>query len=135
MDAELAAIKDRIDTLGRIIGAPAYPLPTYGVSDQTGRPHIEVDDRGVHFVVAERGSEFMRHTSAELDEILYLVLQGVTFEMACDYELAHRVPGQDFRRIAFEYQEALLARLSPAWAERRRREHAQIVETYPFVDE
>jgi hypothetical protein len=135
VDANLATIAEKINFLAQMIAAPANSLPTYGYSDQFARPHIEVDARGYHYVVAERGSETLRHTSHILDEILFDVFQGVTFEMACDYELAHRIEGPDFRRIVFDQQEALLARLSPAWAERRRREHAQILATYPFIDE
>jgi hypothetical protein len=135
MDAGLTAIEEKITALAQIIAAPGSSLPTYGFSDQFARPHIEVDARGYHYVVAERGSEIQRHTSTDLDEILYDVFQGVTFEMACDYELAHRVDGRDFRRILFDQQVALLDRLSPAWAERRSREHAQILQEYPFSDE
>lgn len=134
MDKKLSGVKTKIDALAKIIGAPENILPTYGRSEQTARPHIEVDSRGYHFVIAERGEEFERHTSFDLDEILYDVFQVVTFSLACKYELEHRVQGQDFRRIMFQHQEELLSKLSPSWGKRKAQEHAQILQNNPFDD-
>ena len=91
MNKRLSEVKVKIDELAKIIGATQNMLPTYGRSEQTARPHIEVDSRGYHFVIAERGEEFERHTSLDLDEILYDVFQVVTFSLACKYELEHRI--------------------------------------------
>ncbi len=48
----LAEIKTRIhDAAGRI-GASEQMLPTFGYSEESGRPHIEVDERGYHYVIS-----------------------------------------------------------------------------------
>jgi len=134
MNQKLSEIKSKIDQLAKIIGASQDTLPTYGYSEQTARPHIEADSISYHFVIAERGQEFERHSSFDMNEILYDVFQVVTFELACKYELDHRINGQDSRRIMFEYQEELLSKLSLSWGERRIQEHAQILEKHPFND-
>jgi hypothetical protein len=135
MPLPLTEIKSRVKKLAAVVGAPAETLPTFGRSEQSGRPHIEVDSKGYHYVIAERGQELERHTSSDIDELLYLIFQWITFELAVKYELDHRIPGQDVRRILFERQENLLLRLSPAWGERRKQEHEQILRKYPFNDQ
>ena len=134
MQLTLSEIKQMVDQLAEKIGAPQSSLPTYGYSTQTGRPHIEVDSKDYHFVVAERGQENRRLTTPDIDDLLYDIFQSVTFGLACSYELDHRIRGQDFRRMMFERQEELLWQLSPQWRDRRRTEHAQILRAYPFDD-
>jgi hypothetical protein len=130
----LAEIQARVARLAQIIDAPAGTFPTFGYSEQSGRPHIEVDSSGYHFVIAERGNEFKRLTCAGIDDLLYRIFAGITFELSCDIELAHRIEDQDCRRIMFQHQVGLLARLSVRWAEREAQEHRRILDKYPFDD-
>lgn len=134
MTLPLTEIKSRVKKLAEVIAAPADTFPTFGRSEQSGRPHIEVDSGGYHYIIAERGQELEHHTHSDIDELLYLIFQWITFELAIKYELDHRINGQDVRRVLFERQENLLSRLSAAWGERRKQEHEQIVQKYPFND-
>lgn len=132
----LTHIKKQVDELATIINAPAELLPTYGSSIDMGHPHLEADYRGqLHFVVVERGTELERRTTANLDELLYWIFQGVTFSLACDYELAHRIADEDCRRIIFARQEELLGRLSARWQQKAREHHRRILPEYPFSDQ
>ena len=130
----LLEIKSEIDRLADLIGAPNNLLPTYGHSIDSAHPHIEVDSRGYHYIVRERGQETSRETTAELDELLYHVFKHITFSLACKYELSRRIEGQDFRRLLFRYQVALLSMISPEWAKREAREHERILQIYPYDD-
>lgn len=128
---------DDIDTAIREmafkIDAPADLLPTYRISEDGALPHIVIDKTGLyHFVVVERGQELRHDTTGSLDEILYWVFDGVTFSMACSYELHHRIKNQDFRILLFHHQEELLARLSPQWKQRKIAEHQRILVDAPF---
>jgi Immunity protein 63 len=134
MTLPLAEIKSRVKKLAVVIEAPAETLPTFGRSEQSGRPHIEVDSNGYHYVIVERGQELERQTTPDIDELLYYTFQWITFELAVKYELAHRIQGQDVRRVLFAHQQDLLSRLSPAWGERRKNEHEQILQKHPFND-
>src|SRR5688572_4009168 len=109
---KLSEIKAMVNRLAAKIGAPQNTLPTYGRSEQTGRPHIEVDSRGYHYVIAERGQEFERYTTSDIDECLYKIFADVTFELSTKFELAHRVENQDHRRIVFQHQVELLSMIS-----------------------
>jgi hypothetical protein len=109
-------------------------LPTFGYSTDGAHPHIEVDARGYHYIVIERGEELSRVTTSDLDELLYCVFKDVTFELAGIYELKHRVENQDSRRLMFKRQVELLSILSPKWGEMKAREHERILAQHPYDD-
>ncbi|RYF97439.1 MAG: hypothetical protein EOO00_00060 [Chitinophagaceae bacterium] len=126
-------LKNIIESLALKINAPASLLPTYRISDDGALPHLVVDDAGIyHFIVVERGQELEHRKTSDRNELLYWVFAGITFSMACKYELKHRVKDQDFRKILFEHQEQLLASLSADWHKREVSAHAAIVERSPF---
>lgn len=130
----LLAVQVEVDRLASIIGAAGDVLPTFGHSEDGARPHVEVDGRGFHYVVVERGEERRRITTQDLDELLYHVFEAITFSLACDFELAHRIEEQDCRRMLFAHQIELLSMLSSAWAQRESRDHDRILHDHPFDD-
>jgi len=132
----LVKIKRKVDSRAVLIGAAGHhSLPTYGHTEDGARPHIEVDSRGYHFVVVERGQELSRFTTHDLDDLLNQVFRTVTFSLACDYELAHRIETQDSRRLLFQREVELLSHLSPSWGQRRASEHQHILREHPFDDQ
>ena len=130
----LTEIKLEIGRLAGLVDAGEELLPSCGHSEGSGRPHIEVDASGYHYIESERGHEFDRWTTRELDELLYAVFRSVTFQMACEYELRHRVPEQDSRRQIFSRQIGLMSTLSAKWSERLSREKEKIIGLFPFDD-
>ncbi|CAN5537132.1 hypothetical protein BH10PLA1_BH10PLA1_20790 [soil metagenome] len=120
MSKELTWFAGEVTRLAAVIGAPPGPLPTYGRTADFARPHIEFGGAQWHYVVVERGEELERNSSADAQEILCCVFEGVTFSMACDDELRHRRRGQDPRRQLFDVQLGLLGQLSPDWQRRTR---------------
>ena len=131
---DLDAIKAEIDRLASLINASGFLLPTYGASEDFARPHIEVDARGYHYVVVERGIELRRVTTRSLDDLLHQVFDSVTLSLACDFELANRIKGQDSRRLLFQRQLELFSSLRPEWARRHSLEHQRILREHPFDD-
>jgi hypothetical protein len=130
----LQEIKAEVERLAARIEAPGNILPTYGHSDDGARPHIEIDSRGYHYVVVERGQELERLTTNDLDEHLYTIFEGITFSMACDYEKRHRIADQDPRRLLLHHQVELLSALFPRWGERESQRHEQILRQHPYDD-
>jgi len=130
----LEEIKTEVDKLANILGVPASNLPTYGYSQQTGHPHVEIDSQGYYYAVFERGHIVKHHHTTDIDELLYYIFADVTFELSIKYELTHRIKNQDSRRIWFEYQVRLLTMLSPQWGLRETREHESILAQHPFHD-
>jgi hypothetical protein len=130
----LTGIKNEVDRLAARIGATGSVLPTYGHTEDLARPHIEVDSRGYHYVVVERGQELERWTTRDLDDLLFRVFSSITFSLAFEYEAAHRGEPQDCRRVGFQRQVELLAQLSKGWAEREAENHERILREHPFDD-
>jgi hypothetical protein len=130
----LNALRDRLRVAAARIGADPSKLPTYGTSEQSGRPHIEVDDAGYHYVVCERGTEFERITSSDEDEIAFLACRDMAFEMACEREADDRSEGQDSRRRIFAIERELLRGVDPAWADRVQAENERILAEHPFAE-
>jgi hypothetical protein len=131
----LPEIETRVRELARQVSAPERLLPTFGHSEDGARPHVEVDRDGrLHYVVVERGSELERRTTLELDDLLWQIFQYVTFSMASEFEVKHRIPHEDCRRLIFAKQIELLGMLAPEWANRERANHKTILEHHPFDD-
>jgi hypothetical protein len=130
----LLQIQAEVERLSKLLAANEAQLPTFGHSEQTGRPHIEVDAQGYHYVSAERGHEFERVTTQDFNRLLYEVFRSVTFWMAVDYELHRRVKGKDSRRLLFERQIELISTLSPEWAQGIRVEQTKTLQVFPFDD-
>jgi hypothetical protein len=131
----LSEVEAKVNQLAQKIGASQNTLPTYGYSEQTARPHVEVGSVVYYYVVAERGQENNRYAAFDLDELLYKIFSDVTSDLSSKYELSHRIKNQDSRRIRFQHQVELLSILSSKWAEQRSQEHEQILKHHPFDDE
>ncbi len=130
----LRTIRSKVNHLAGLVGASESQLPTFGPKGEDSRHHVEVTGGELHYVFVERGEEKSRFSTYDIDELLYVVLRDATAEIASKYELAHRVPDEDTRRQRFQKHEDLLALLSPAWAERRRAEHNEILRQSPYDD-
>lgn len=142
--AEEAEVGRRIDAYA----ARLRPLTAYaigrGVRDVGYLPTTERVDGGYPFyrveggryVLAayERGRDHDRGTFETLDELLYAVFSSVTFSLATTWEVEHRIEGRDSRRAWFPLQEEMMAALEPAWGERLRAEHAQVLCRSPYDD-
>ena len=99
-----------------------------------GDPHVEIDNKGSHYVIWERGREHERRTTEELDELLYWLMKDIVFRMASDYELHHRIPNQDFRRLLFNTKLNLLKRINADFYNRGKDEIDKILIDAPYND-
>lgn len=127
-------IEARIDQLSARLGATEQQLP---LISRDGYEGFFVREEGGEYLLcySERGRIDIRCRTSSLDELLYHFFESVTASMAFAYELKHRIPGQDSRRLAFEQQIELLGRIFPEWATRREQEHAEILRQFPFHDD
>lgn len=123
---ELASIRRKVLRLARRIDAPIGTLPTFGESEQSGRPSIEWRPLGFAYVHRERGHLFDERLARNDDELLYWIFRSVTQTLATTWELRNRVPGIDSRRTWMPVQLDLLRSLSSSWETRLREENAAI---------
>jgi len=66
--------------------------------------------------------------------LLYIVFEKITFDMALQYELIHRIPFQDSRRLLFSHQLKLMEKLSPEWKNVLQNRITEIIKRNPYQD-
>ena len=135
MTKTVTEIQNIVNQLAEKINAPSYLLPTFSSPVGDATPNIEIDNSGLYnYVISERGNEYERKLTSDLNDLLYWIFASVTFSMACDYELKNRIEEKDCRRIMFEKQEELLGILNKDWKEKEYKEHQNILKNNPFDD-
>jgi len=130
----LFEIKSEVEKLADKIGAAGLHLPSYGKQENDARPYVDVNSQGYHYIVMERGQEYEHIITTDLDTLLFSIFVPITFMLAMTYELAHRIETQDSRRITYQWQNQLLASLSPEWANRQAHHQAKLLQERPFDD-
>jgi hypothetical protein len=130
----LDALRVKFDDLVRPFDVhPAYKrIFTSPTGD--GGPHIEHDGQTYAYVVTERGAECERRETRDPDEVLYWLVSDTTGEAAGRFELAHRFPGKDFRRLLFAKHVELLESIRADWGSRKRAEYESVLEKHPYCD-
>ena len=111
----ISTIRKKVREYGKKIGVPKKLLTVPTTTDGFGTLHIEIDDQGYHYVVSERGTEYKRKTTRNFHTLLYWIFKDIVFEMASDFELNHRKPEEDFRRILFNKDLELFEKLDRQW--------------------
>ncbi|MFZ1700139.1 MAG: Imm63 family immunity protein [Pyrinomonadaceae bacterium] len=110
---------------------------TYGILTERhddGSSYVEFVDGEYHFIATERGVEISHQTTTDLTEILYWLISDLTFWLAVQFELKHRVDGQDCRRIMFEHWQKLMDRIEQRMAARLKDHIAKTLAANPFID-
>lgn len=131
----MAGLRARYQTLLRRLD-PALAgaqLPT--VASHDGAPHVEWSAAGWSYIITDRGQVQEVRETTEREELLYWLFADITFSRAVQYELRHRIEGQDFRRILFARQLRELAALDDGWAARRAAEIEGTLRAYPYRDD
>lgn len=134
MRKELKDLQNKYDRLAQRIKPCAAEYSFLTERQDNGSPHVEFVDGAFHYVVTERGSEFERKATANIDEISYWLVYDLTFWMAVEYELKHRVPNQDFRRVMFAHQIEIMKKADLQFAERLKLEIADTLLENPYLD-
>ncbi|MFD0939544.1 Imm63 family immunity protein [Pedobacter boryungensis] len=135
MTYSLNDIEEIVTELALKIHVPLNLLPSFGNQKWDAHPYIEVDNLGYMFyIISERGQEYERKGTNNIDDLLYWIFANVTFAMASDYELKNRIADKDSRRMMFQKQEELLGQLNDSWRQKENARHHSILESHPFDD-
>ncbi len=113
---------------------PSYLFAVASSPTHSGAPHVEIIGDEYHFVVTERGSEYERLKTKNLDDIIYWFVEGDVGDLARTWELKNRLEGQDSRRLWFKKEVELLKSVNPEWASRKEAEQMQVLSEHPFND-
>ncbi len=120
--------------IGRKIRVPKEKYPTMIHSRDFAHPHIEYKFPYYYFVVVEKGVEFERQRFFRLSDLMYRIFDGITFELASEYELKNRVENCDFRRVLFKCQTELMRKLSDKWAKKYEKKIEEVLAENPYND-
>lgn len=122
------------ELLGRI-GSSVGDHPVFFTRQDDGMAHLEfAADGSATAVITDRGQTLGRKRFEDEDALLYHLVRGAIWLMAVEFELSHRVEGQDVRRVIFARDLELMSKISPEWADRRRAEIEDMLRRYPFHD-
>lgn len=130
-------LQKEVACIGKLLcgeSKPAYLFVVASSPTHTGAPHVEIIGDEYHFVVTERGSEFERHKTKNVDDILYWFVEGDVGDLARTWELNNRVEGQDSRRLWFKKEIELLKGVNLEWASRKEAEQPKVLSEHPFND-
>jgi len=128
-------LNNKIKLLGKTIDVPEKLLVGFGQKNQYAQPYIEIKFPFYYLVVSEKGRELDRQKFLNVDTLLYAVFEKITFEMALHYEVIHRVPFQDCRRVLFSYQLNLMEKLSLKWKKQLQSKIIDILKCNPYQDD
>jgi len=111
MILKLPQIEGKIREFAAIIHAPEEFIPTFGFSNQTGLPHIEINDGHYTLIVSENGKELSRERFDDPDELLFKVLHDISFSMACD-RVFKDTNYRSFRERFFQAQKNIISKIN-----------------------
>lgn len=130
----LRSVTDRYHAIAGKLAAPAKFVRFVTTPQHDGSPHIECIGGEFHYVVTERGIEHERRKTSDAEELLFWIVSDLTWEMAVEWEVRHRIEGEDFRRQMFRKDIELMSLVSEDWARRKKEKYEKILGQYPFDD-
>jgi hypothetical protein len=130
----LSSLKSSYAAIAKRLHAPPEFIRFAETPQHDGSPHIESNGNTFAYVITERGEEYERNTTMNEDDILYWLVRDLTREMASRFELAHRKPNVDSRRLSFQKHLELLGTIDQRWETRLHAEYETILTQHPFRD-
>ena len=84
MQLTLQQIEGKVREFAHIINAPQDFIPTFGYSNESGLPHIEIQNDTYYLVVSENGQQVSKKNTKDPDELLFMIIDTITLSMACE---------------------------------------------------
>ena len=130
-------IQKEVRRIGKLLcgeNIPTYLFSVAGSPTHSGAPHVELVGDEYHYVITERGSEYDRRKTKDIDELLYWFVSDDVSQLARDWELERRVENQDSRRLWFKKELELLEKVKPDWAVKKESHQLEVLSEHPFND-
>ena len=129
----LQQVNDEVQRLRSILHREPVAWADFGVDEDFGSCHVRIDDR-YHWIGMERGQECAHQVTDDIDDLLFWIISSNAVGTAGKWEMEHRHPTDDFRRLYFARAVELLARVKPEWAARQQAIWDEVLTRHPFVD-
>ena len=95
---------------------------------------IDADEEYYYYRVYERGAIETEKKTKDINEVLFWAFDSIIFSIASNYELHHRILGQDFRRLLFQKELELMQYLDDNLRSLLQNELNKILKRAPFND-
>ena len=122
----LPQIEGKIREYAAIIDAPEEFIPTFGSSNQSGLPHIEIHDGRYLFIVCQKGDELSRESFDNTDELVFKVLQDISYSMASDLDY-EGTDTQNFRELFLDAQNNLMSKIYEYYSDEVKRKKKTLI--------
>ena len=93
-------------------------LPEINNSNYDALPFIEIWQNVYYYVCLERGVEVFRKQTTDLNELVYMVMESLTFKMAWDWTKLQSNLNADLRLTAFAKQVELMGTINLEYGNR-----------------
>ncbi|MBF0410494.1 MAG: hypothetical protein HQM10_24325 [Candidatus Riflebacteria bacterium] len=127
----LRSASQRYHAIAHYLGAPAKCICFATTPQHDGSPHIEFISGEFHYIVTERGSEYERRKTSDPEELLFWLVSDLTWSMASEWEIKHRIDGEDFRKQLFNKDVELLSQVNADWGRRKKEKYESILRDFP----
>lgn len=127
-------IQKEVDKQVLKIGYPPHSINVFSAPTNDGSPYISFENEMYNYVSSERGYEFSRNTTKSIDELLYWIISSFVSHISFQYELEHRIPGRDGRRMAFPMIISFMAKMSKEWEIKAQKEIDKTLSNAPYDD-
>jgi len=125
MQLTLSQIEDKVMEFTRIINAPKDFIPTFGYSNQSGLPHIEVYNGTYYLLVSENEQLISEKSTKDPDELLFMIMHTVTLSMACE-RIASDTNYKSLRMRLFQAQKNIISKINLAYMHKTKLKHERI---------
>ena len=102
--------------------------PRFGKRETDEGLYVMKVDENFQLWYTERGESGMILESADMDDVLYHLFEGITQSLATSFEARNRNPKtEDTRRDWFPIQENLMGQLSDKWREKLHQKLSKLI--------
>lgn len=124
--------KEILDRLGKVNWE--------GINFKKGKPnsiegtYIFVQNNEYHVLYTEKGKVKEDRVTSEKEEVLWCVIDIISFDIAMGYAMNNREEGRDFRRVLFEKEKEIYSLFGEKFEKKKRLEIEEILKKNPYND-
>ena len=122
MQLTLPQIEHKVREFTHIIHAPEDLIPTFGFSNESGLPHIEIYNDAYYLVVSENGTQISNKSTKDPDELLFMILHTITLSMACE-RIFNDTNYQSLRKRLFQLQKNIISKIDLSYMSKIKLKH------------
>lgn len=113
-----AELRQILETNFAKISSDLHLLPEINNSNSNCEPFIEIWQNAYYYICLERGKDVFRKQTTDLNELIFMVMENLTFKMALDWAKLQPKSNSDLRIPAFAKQVELMKTINLDYGDR-----------------